>query len=1413
MRLGEIIEFRNDLYFEGAVQADWFYDPAKAAKVAENFVFHGKNYFGVEAKKNSIDTISFVSEIAGKLGKETCNPRTLAIADYGTGKTHLAVTLGVLLSGPAFLPEAYDRIMTNIRALDSEAADKLSNLCKDRNFVIVLNGIRDFNLHSEILKAVGRSLKLYGLDDSELRKLNRTLESAQIFFDRNSRSYLHSFEKSALKRGWTEQSSALITKIQDSIGYDDSAFEIVNDVYEEVTGQRIRWDEGISAKSILEMLLTHYCGVNGQFDNVIVLFDEFGRYLEYASGTDGGRCGDNALQEMFEVSQNASGALQLINFIQADIKTYLLRVDQSRNLSRYIGRYDESEKYHLSSNLETVFANLISRKEPELFNSSIVLWQNSQEKTWRDIFDKVNRWSNATGIWADYDKYRKVVVEGIYPMHPISVYMLTQLSDYLQNRSSLNLVNRYISSVAEVNIDSQIPLILPTQLMRGDNDLFVEMLSAETSGRHRSDTCIRFENILKKQSQKLNEKQIDVLRANLIARTLKFNTRNYEEAKYSLKICSGLSDSEIEEALQVLVNEYAVMAFDEMGGCFDFTEDAKGAYDYKILKTRLLANREVNLRNLLGNSVILEKGGFTLTQDTDFHERFKISSNEWCFTQYVVLAEDLTEDLARRYVKEWEMAKSIVSPKGILVWVYINKDSDYRVVERLQSLASLFEKKPIVLMLLNDSANMLRNLLLEYDVLDHFDSKEKAAYSTIFQNDFERVSDNIETMFNSLKKDREEITSDGVNKWPGRLAPTLSRRFEEIYPEVVPFPFDALLTNSNKFVGNGSRYYCQILKTLLSNNVKMDIVRDFPSDVKNRINALFSEGGGSSWGCLTMDCIMKKPSHPKVRAIYDIVYKQIKDNGSYDLADFFDDFCEPPYGLSEESAAMLLAVIIVTIWNDVRVIHNNIKTTLAEWKNNIIEDKKLHLDAMRQTELIWVDSGSIDSKFRQMFDKITDNKDFDEEKQLYDELNEMIRYYGLPDSFRTDKQMADLKHTQFRNAFDNWQSRVDDVEQSIEKATERGDISKALTAIEKIGNVSVEDIFTKSGISVSSEYQGRLEDFIRECDVIIRSEFDSWLSKSVFCSSVDSMKNFSNFVDRTSHQLDLYGYRDLSAKLRSKGDKELSSKADIKSRQEFQGDCQKFISDCNFVSKTNYIENKELIKRAEDLDRRFKRHSGKLDSDVVKLYGDVHVLSEKLVQQKEEMERNMNSVYDIEIDTFESLGSALDLITKVLGYSITDADRADFKQIEATLSELKNDCNRILASADDRFVFEKLSIEIMDKYRGLEEEIDNDYCPVVEDVVSIAKHKMDDLDLQWRRAHATLGDKTRQTILSWKTQVEVLPGFVSDETKEEIRLLEKEADRLISDGRIEDVIYYFERLNSSEQKRCLDLLLKKHANI
>lgn len=1411
MRLGEVIEFRKDLYFEGAVQADWFYEPQKAAKVAENFVFHGKNYFGVDAKKDSIDTISLARALVKKLGKEDANPRTLAIADYGTGKSHLAVTLGQIFSGAAYMPDTYNKVLRNIEQIDSEAAADIRLSSKDRNFVIMLNGIRDFNLHSEILKATQKSLKLYGIDDSELRRLNRTIETANRFFELNAGSRLHDFELSAEKRGWTEQGEALIARIKDSIGSDDNAFEIINDVYEQTTGQRIRWEEGISAKSILEMLLSKFCGLNGQFDNIVILFDEFGRFLEYASGTDGGKCGDNALQEIFEVSQNAAGALQIINFIQTDIKTYLLRVDQSRNLSRYIGRYDESEKFHISSNLETVFANLIARNNADAFKDKIVNWLNGNEENWKIIYDNLNRWTHTSGIWADYKKFRKVIVEGIYPMHPVSVFMLTQLSDYLQNRSSLTIISQYISDVSDVDLDESIPHVLPTSLMQGD--LFIEMLAAETSGRHRSDYCIRYENVLKRNEAKLDEVSKEVLRANLVTRTLRFNTRTYDEAKASLMLCSGLPLEKIESALHILVDEYAVMAFDEMSGCFDFTEDAKGAYDYKIMKRRLLAARKADIRNLLGTASILEVGGFLQNQLTNFNTVHRITTNEWCFTQEVMLAEDLTFDIAETYIKNWKAARSVVTPKGRLIWLYLNKDSDYHTIDNLQLIAQKFIGTPIVMMLLNDADNMLQNILTEYDVLEHMDAKTQEAYSTIYVKDRERVLDNLKNVFEALKKQRKQITVEGTVCLNKRLPIALTEIFETLYPEVVSYNFDGLLTQSNNFTGNGVKYYCQILKMFLSNKVNNDTIHDFQIEIRNRIQALFMVDGASSWKCITSEYAVVSPLSEKARTIYDSVETALTKNETYACENFFTTYCAPPFGLSEEAAAMFLSMIIANFWYNIRIEYNNARTTIVEWKDYIVEDKKLHIDQFKKSVLLWVDTGSVESKFSQMFKRIEDNQDISEAKRLRSELNSLIEFYGLPESMEVHKRLAEMRFIIFSDAENMWIKRINDIQDELDKAEENTNVYKAMEAIEMINGISIAEIFTKNKIEVSDDYRKVPSELMSRADKIIKTSFKNWLDQSVYCKSVDQMNNFEKFYTRCAENLSRYGYLEYAKQITAKGEKELRNKAEIKSRQELIDDGNRFLKEYAHFKSNNYLDAKRLLKDGGELEPRFAKYGSDLGKQAVQIGQKVHDIIVKLDAHKKKMDDDMASIFDIvaDADSVDSLDLAIECLETVLNYTMADNDRNEFLELQKIITALQADIKEIESYVNNRKNFEDISKHFEEKYS--DENFDYDFLPVIEDCITKTKVIIDQKDIEWCKKNLSLGNKTRQDVFEWKERIKMLPGYLSDATKVAIEKLEKEAEQIISDSKIEDVLLYFNKLTVVEKEKCLNILKNEIATL
>ena len=139
MKFGDALTFREDIFFDGAVQADWFYQEEKSRLVAENFVFHGADYFGVSDgtdRRTFTDTIQFVRDVVGKAAEEQrVNPLTLAIAGYGTGKSHLAVTLAELLSGAEYHPETYRCVIDHIAKISPEKGQEIASYTQRPNSV------------------------------------------------------------------------------------------------------------------------------------------------------------------------------------------------------------------------------------------------------------------------------------------------------------------------------------------------------------------------------------------------------------------------------------------------------------------------------------------------------------------------------------------------------------------------------------------------------------------------------------------------------------------------------------------------------------------------------------------------------------------------------------------------------------------------------------------------------------------------------------------------------------------------------------------------------------------------------------------------------------------------------------------------------------------------------------------------------------------------------------------------------------------------------------------------------------------------------------------------------------------------------------------------------------------------------
>lgn len=1404
MKFGDALTFREDIFFDGAVQADWFYQEEKSRLVAENFVFHGRDYFGAgdeTGRRTFTDTVQFVRDIVGKVAEEQrVNPLTLAIAGYGTGKSHLAVTLAELLSGAEYHPETYRRVIGHIANISPEAGREIASCTQRPNLVLVLNGMRDFNLHYELLKAAQRSLQLYGCSDEKLKSVNRALDTASRFFERNAHSDL--FPACAAEHGYSETGEELVERLRRDLKGDDieTAFEVVNAAYERINGHEIRWDEGVSASAVLETLLREYCGISGPFHRIVILFDEFGRYLEFASSATAAQSGDSALQQIFECAQNAEGGVQVVNLIQSDIKTYLQRVDRTSNVSRYIGRYDASDKYRLSSNLETIFANLIERKDKAAFAQIIQAWQSKRESVWQDIFAQLNRWIPVTGIWKDYALFRRVAVEGIYPLHPLSSYMLSQLSDYLQNRSSLILLSGYVRGLSEQEIleGGEIPLIYPETLLNGD--LFVEMLSAEEEGRQYSQHCIRYQNILRKHGDKLSEKSRQVLRANLAVRILRCRTESYADVKKALSLFSGLGEADVSAELEWLENEYAVLGYDERACCLDFLEDSSGAHDFRTFFRRMRAGvsfteaalDETNIRNFAGIADL---------QPTQFATTHRIKTNEWQFEQDLFSIRDLSAALLENCLNKWKGAVSPEKPKGQLLWLYLNRETEEDALDNARRLAQKLTGSPIVLMLLDDADGRLENALCDYLTLRAVSDADRQKFGRHYEEKAQQTEENIRNAFDLLKKEKQRITPDGVAPMGARLPIALAEIFAETYPRALPFDFDGF---DSKQPGKARKAFCSITRLLLSGPLHESAVRAFPSDVRNRLEATLFPNSAFSWKVISENYQIVPPGRRDVLSVYRELEHALPEGGSIPLNALLDKWLAPPYGMNDYAAVYMLAAFCANLGYCLRVILNESVYGVQAWKDEVIQDNKIDLPLIRQSVLKRVNAGAVADQYLRLFAKIDGLTDTEQAEPLSRQLDALKQAEELPEALSAQYQLARMKLQEGNRVKKAWNNAEEAVMSKYDLLLERRDIYAGLQAMEALKSYGFYNCFADTGYKISEAQKERIANLHKEIQGRVEPFLSGWIAEQR-CKSVEKMSQYQTWMGRVQKLLNKVGYSQYAALAEKQASSELSSKEEIRARQELRKNCNEYASRA-VTAAVPYTLLQEWKKRGEALLEQLKKYAPSMGKDGESLRDAVSEKAGEIAKAVQRISDDMNDIYaDMDaISCAEDVEDMIERIRLVRRKGIPSNDERDFHALQDTLQEFYMKIEAWKGLQDDREQFQRTYEDLKRLYGA--SELEFDVLPILDGVADGIAQSMNRKERAWREQYLQAPQEDRSSLLMWIERTKILPGYLSEETRAEYLRKKERVEEKLSEAKIEDAIFYFKRLNRNERAVCLEKL-------
>ncbi len=936
--LGEIIRFRDDKLFQGAVDVSWFYrDRDKAREAAATFVFHGPRYHGVRQQEGYhehrlTDTATFACSIVNQACGKGEQPFKMAVAGYGTGKSHLALALAELLHAPE--SDAGRAVLEGIAAADDELGQECRILLNEQgkpSLVITLNGMREFPLLPEIVRRVIDALRADGLDSTPVENVRPRFARAASLIEKLNPQLTNDICREAGK-ATLEHLVAALREEQDEAAYKAVA------QYLEREGVPLDASQNGSLPDLFQILAETYCGDGKPYKNIVILFDEFGKYLEFAIGKPY-IAGTNALQELFEAVQGCIKSVCFVGFIQFELKAYLQRLNaEYRNeAQRYITRYDNAEKVYLSTNLETLIANLIEKIDRDFIERHLSDRTESAIKTTHYYLRHFFPVSQHVASWQDQTLFARVICRGCWPLSPFAlwfIYSLAAESRFLQGRSALSLLKELFASLADKPVDTLPRGGIPaTSLLT--SSLREELISSEKSGNQGA-IASALESVLNRHRDRLNEASIAILQAIVIAAKLMMKADNREDAVKGLGWLCGLVPDVVQKELHDLQFERNLIEWDESLCYFDILGDAVPKTQFiSFLHQRRLNEYDDRRQARLFASGI-DKLTDTLTKDieTNFGELHAIKTREWRLSPQKTHIDFISPAL-NDILTTWSQQTGYDEAKGTILYCYAGHEivledtmnqlrKELQMAIRQQNLQS----SPVVIVILHDEDNQLGTILAEYDILQNLSKTEREKFANLVSSHEESLRKHAEKIVHHLIKQRNWITPLH-EELSQRLSSVGCALFESIYKEPLPFSMDGFATAH----GNGPATAYSFARRLFHNRLTYEDVQAMNAAEKNRAVALFR----TDWNIFSSSGAVQKYPAPLQRIFrhWDAACRE-----GLAVSEMYATLMRPPFGMNDISALLLIGVYLAA--RQVTLHVNNGENTLSvrEWAENVLPESR-----------------------------------------------------------------------------------------------------------------------------------------------------------------------------------------------------------------------------------------------------------------------------------------------------------------------------------------------------------------------------------------------------------------------------------------------------------------------------------------
>ena len=656
----------------------------------------------------------YIDSINGNFTKAT----TL-IGPYGKGKSHLLLVLLTLLNDYTNEDkDVIDKLLSKIKNINEGLFEKIYSIRKNRlKYLPVIINSNYNDLNQAFLLALTEALERENIDEIVIDTYFSIALKIINKWEDSDKEVISKFNVCLKEYGITINKLKLKLKQFDNEGY-----KVFKNVYSCVM-------HGMEFNPLINTdIIKYYKDINYKlcekgYNGMIIVFDEFSKFLEYANN-------ENMMKDLKILQDFAELAAR-----SGKKEQILLSCITHKTINEYMKNIKE-DKINAFKTVEGRFKEILFNKSIEQnydIISQTLIKGTEFEKKYHEFYSNNSRFyeSIMDNKLFQVDKIENVLFKGCYPINPITVYALIQISEKIaQNERTLftfltdddpNGFKYFLNNNEKglFNVDKIYDYF--SSILRKDTDETIK------------NNWIKAQNAMNKVITELEEKIVKVI---CIINIL--NEENFETNEKNISLCLNVNQEEISNSINKMIGE-GIIKYKKLSQTYDFSS----VYNVEAIKEiEKLINTKFNKINYRSTMEKIVDLGFVIPRR--YNQEFKMTR----FFKNIFLTADEFSKL-----KSFKLLLDESKSDGIII--NILKQSDEENLDIY--IQNCKDDRVIVKECKEDLNKDIWKMMKEYEAIQYLKNS--------FSNETEMLNE-----INAMEQDITEYIEKSIEKQYGNIS-------------------------------------------------------------------------------------------------------------------------------------------------------------------------------------------------------------------------------------------------------------------------------------------------------------------------------------------------------------------------------------------------------------------------------------------------------------------------------------------------------------------------------------------------------------------------------------------------------------------------------------------------------------------